>query len=604
MTQSITVIEISKVNCCAIVKPVNSEFRGSLPISLKSVCFGNATTSRLQLYSSSSPSQPFSFLPTSIPSYLEDERHPASPYFSRQEQQRNASATSPSSSPRPITELRLPHLRARHQITMPPCATTGTTWVICGHSIYQHQPSCKRASSRCTKRSTIQPGLCPSCTQLDFYSSAAPPQLPSLARASDSEPMTPVKIKKEPVDENENSALVKMEQPMDPDEYLRSEYEKHKKALTERALVGKSGNGNASSEGSGVNGLLGGAIKEEKNGKEYSLEFHIKQLEAKLEQAELREAEKNVEIGNLQTQVGMLRDPPTQRGYVMTMSAATLSTSMDEFANTAESPFKQVAGPEERELLLRAMDAERIRTNGAQVLDRFQQERKLAQQQIEVREQIRANRAAAGGQAQVSGQGHGNSQVQANAQPHPHPHTNNGNAAANIDWRLRVEREKAEQQLSRQQSQENGGQECNGNQHNSQVQLDAQAQAHDNDQVQVSGQQRQVTPEFGGSKEKLLHIAAITFTAPMVTKVANLKSALASPRLEVWFDKQIKYTFECAGEPDFGKMVKGFRDFVDFVGVELQTSEEKMGNVEVMKALRECEEFVQVVVDVEYLLSE
>lgn len=410
--------------------------------------------------------------------------------------------------------------------------------------------------------------------------------------------MTPVKIKKEPVDENENRALVKMEPPMDPDEYLRSEYEKHKKALAERALVGKSGNANASSEGSGVNadsrgnGLLGRETKEE-NGKEYSFELHIKQLEAKLEQAELREAEKNVEIGNLQAQVGMLRDPPTQRGYAMTMSPATVSTSMDELANMTESPFKQVVRPEEREILLRAMDAERIRVNGAQVLNKIQQERKLVQQQIEVREQIRANRAAAGGQAQVSGQGHDNSQVQANAQPDPHE--NNGNATANIDWRLRVGREKAEQQLSRQQSQENGGQECNGNPHN--------AQAHGNDQVQVSDQQRQVTPEFGGSKEKLLHIAAITFTAPMVTKVANLKSALASSRLEVWFDKQIKYTFECAGEPDFGKMVKGFRDFVDFVGVELQTSEEKTGDREVVEALKECEEFVQVVVDVEYLLS-
>jgi hypothetical protein len=419
--------------------------------------------------------------------------------------------------------------------------------------------------------------------------------------------MTPVKIKKEPADENENRALVKMEPAMDPDEYLRSEYEKHKKALAERALVGKSGNSNASSEGSGVNadsrgnGLLGRETKEE-NGKEYSFELHIKQLEAKLEQAELREAEKNVEIGNLQAQVGMLRDPPTQRGYAMTMSPAAVSTSMDELANMTESPFKQVVRPEEREILLRAMDAERIRVNGAQVLNKTQQERKLVQQQIEVREQIRANRAAASGQAQVSGQGHDNSQVQANAQPDPHE--NNGNATANIDWRLRVEREKAEQQLSRQQSQENGGQECNGNLHNAQVQLDAQAQAHGNDQVQVSDQQRQVTPEFGGSKEKLLHIAAITFTAPMVTKVANLKSALASSRLEVWFDKQIKYTFECAGEPDFGKMVKGFRDFVDFVGVELQTSEEKMGDREVMEALKKCEEFVQVVVDVEYLLSE
>lgn len=469
--------------------------------------------------------------------------------------------------------------------------------------------------------------------------------------------MTPVKIKKEPVDENEKCALVKMEQPMDPDEYLRSEYEKHKKALAERALVEKSGNANGSSEGSGVNGLFDGAIKEEKNGKEDSFEFRIRQLEAKLKQAVLREVEKKVEIRNLQAQVGMLRDPPTQRGYAVTMSAASLSTSTDEFANIDESPFKQVAGPEERELLLRAMDAEKIRANGAQVLDKIQQERMLEQQQIEVREQIRANRAAAGGQAQVYGQGHGNSQVPAFAQPQanngeavanldllrmetykaqqmvqqhlasqqgqamgaqessgnqvngqvqldaqPHPHTNNRNATANIDWRLRVEREKAEQQLSRQQSQEDGGQECSGDPHNSQVQLNVQA--HGNDQVQVSGQQGQVTPEFGGSKEKLFHIAAITFTAPMVTKVANLKSALASSRLEVWFDKQIKYTFECAGEPDFSKMVNGFRDFVDFVGVELQTSEEKMGDEEVMKALKECEEFVQVVVDVECLLSE
>ena len=41
----------------------------------------------------------------------------------------------------------------------------------------------------------------------------------------------------------------------------------------------------------GVMGFFGGQCKEIETGKEYFLQFHIKQIEEKLDQAELREAE-------------------------------------------------------------------------------------------------------------------------------------------------------------------------------------------------------------------------------------------------------------------------------------------------------------------------
>jgi hypothetical protein len=48
-------------------------------------------------------------------------------------------------------------------------------------------------------------------------------------------------------------------------------------------------------------------------------------------------------------------------------------------------------------------------------------------------------------------------------------------------------------------------------------------------------------------------------------------------------------------------MVKGYRDFVDFVGLEIKQAAQD-GIMDVDAALRECEQFVQVVIDVEGLL--
>jgi hypothetical protein len=118
---------------------------------------------------------------------------------------------------------------------------------------------------------------------------------------------------------------------------------------------------------------------------------------------------------------------------------------------------------------------------------------------------------------------------------------------------------------------------------------------------QVNAKLREVTPDRNvTAKEKFAHIAAISFTAPIISKVLKLKSVIHPSDLEQWFDKQIKYTFECAGEGDFGKMIRGYRDFVDFIGVELNGV--KYLEVEAKKVLGECEEFVQVVIDVEEAL--
>jgi len=120
---------------------------------------------------------------------------------------------------------------------------------------------------------------------------------------------------------------------------------------------------------------------------------------------------------------------------------------------------------------------------------------------------------------------------------------------------------------------------------------------------QNNNTQREVAPAQGqgNGKEKFAYIAAITFTAPLISLITKLKSALHPSPLEEWFDKQIKYTFKCAGEGDFSKMVKGYRDFVDFVGLEIkQAAQDEITDVDA--ALRECEQFVQVVIDVEALL--
>jgi hypothetical protein len=134
------------------------------------------------------------------------------------------------------------------------------------------------------------------------------------------------------------------------------------------------------------------------------------------------------------------------------------------------------------------------------------------------------------------------------------------------------------------------------------------SEAHANERVlgeqRVDDKLREVTPDRAGgdsnAKGKSAHIAAISFTAPILSKVVKLKSAIQFPELDQWFDRQVKHTFACAGEGDFGKMVRGYRDFVDFVGLELKGMTKLEGAL--LRELGECEDFVQVVIDVEEAL--
>ena len=143
----------------------------------------------------------------------------------------------------------------------------------------------------------------------------------------------------------------------------------------------------------------------------------------------------------------------------------------------------------------------------------------------------------------------------------------------------------------------------------SSAQANLQMQVYDHAQIssqpgqsQVNGNQRQVTPEIGYSKEKEAHIAAITFTAPIISLVTKLKFAISPSPLEEWFGKQVKYTFKCAGDGDFSKMVDGYRDFVDYIATEVQAEENKMDE-NIKPVLQECEDFVNVLFEVDNMLE-
>ncbi|KAE9373763.1 hypothetical protein N431DRAFT_535287 [Stipitochalara longipes BDJ] len=531
---------------------------------------------------------------------------------------------------------------------MAPCTTTGTTWEICGHSIYQHQPTCKHRGNRCTKNSLLQPGTCPSCTQIGYYPSANPPRLPShlSARGNKSEPKTPTKIKKEPKDEQENKALVKQQPSMHPDDYLKSEFEKHKKALTEQAgnaNAGKGGNGGLSNVGlfgrdikeenkgdnggNGGNGLFGGAIKEDKHGKDYFLEFHIKQLQEKLEDARLREAEKNVQIGNLQAQVGMLRERPIRPSYAPTTSTRTPS---EEF----ENPYQ---------------GANSIARPGHPV----EIDPALQKAPIDVREQIRGNRAHVNSgnqniESQVQSQGQGSAiakvgegapqralsqQIQdLRTQVINNNKVNNfqGHNEAQSKTLAKDENSAPKQAFNTLQGpgfRHQTDKYLNGNcaqneaqalhlarqvQHNSQVegqpQFSTQPPASTTpaliSESQVETRQLQAISALEGSKKQLFDIAAISFSSQLAIKLITLKDAVNLGNLDPWFDRQVVHTFKCARELNFGEMIKGYRQFVDWMGNELdKTDPDKLMEEGVYLALKDCEKMVQILIDVEAVLS-
>lgn len=254
----------------------------------------------------------------------------------------------------------------------------------------------------------------------------------------------------------------------------------------------------------------GGFISGVEGGKDYFFEMHIKQLEQKLEEARLRDAEKNVEITTLKSQVRVLAQNSVREGSQFA-------------ASVGESPL-------------------RPRANGEQVYT----------------SQVGGRFKEFDGRAGL------------------------GYAAREQDGVETVHKNSHQVQPARSQIPETRSYGAAG---------------------QGNNTQREVPPAQGqgNGKEKFAHIAAITFTAPLISLVTKLKSALHPSPLEEWFDKQIKYTFECAGEGDFSKMVKGYRDFVDFVGLEIKQAAQD-GIMDVGAALRECEQFVQVVIDVEGLL--
>lgn len=95
-------------------------------------------------------------------------------------------------------------------------------------------------STRNTRRWLV-PGTCPSCTQIAYWAPPVPPALPSHLSAQGNEstlaqPSKTGKNKKEPG--SETLALDKVEV-MEPDKYLRSEYEKHKSALIAKGESGR-----------------------------------------------------------------------------------------------------------------------------------------------------------------------------------------------------------------------------------------------------------------------------------------------------------------------------------------------------------------------------
>ncbi|PMD41220.1 hypothetical protein L207DRAFT_527871 [Hyaloscypha variabilis F] len=534
-----------------------------------------------------------------------------------------------------VDRLRKDHHLTSAFIAMPPsCTTTGTTWETCGHSIYQHQPWCKHPGN-CTKNSLLQQGTCPSCTQIDYYPTAEPPVLPSHLRAngSNSESKTAVKIKKEPEDDKENMALVKKETPMLPDDYLKSEYEKHKKELAEQsgnmnmskgeaggsALFGRAMENKGESSGTLGSGLFGTAAKEEKNGKEYFLELQIKQLEEKLEAARLREVEKSVKIGNLQAQVVMLRDTPTQRGYASGSSTVTRSSEFQSpnFARiTGSGPYAENALPTAKPFI----DVRESIKGNRENANKGSQVGHWPDMRAQNGGPINDGQHASQSKASLPNQGP-RPQVVKNGKPETVPPPKQGqtptlprdekSAPKQAFNALEgpVFRHQADEYLNGPVTQAAGGapdlatpvQHSNTNA-NTQLQpyvesqVSAQAPA---DGAQIGAPQPQAPSAAEEAiKKQLFDVAAISFSSQLTIKLLTLKDAVKMDHLDEWFDKQVKHNFKCAQELNFSKLVDGYRNFVDWIGNNINVEEEDINS-----ALKDCESMVQVLIDVEAILS-
>jgi hypothetical protein len=80
--------------------------------------------------------------------------------------------------------------------------------------------------------------------------------------------------------------------------------------------------------------------------------------------------------------------------------------------------------------------------------------------------------------------------------------------------------------------------------------------------------------------------------------------AKAIPTAAVTSRSYIHSSVRSTSEPNFIKMVQGYRDFIDYIATELQNKGENIDDEDVMQVLKECDEFVQVLVDIDYMLSQ
>jgi hypothetical protein len=141
------------------------------------------------------------------------------------------------------------------------------------------------------------------------------------------------------------------------------------------------------------------------------------------------------------------------------------------------------------------------------------------------------------------------------------------------------------------------------NQANTQLQPYVEAQVNVQvpaDGVQIEGQQLQAPSAADETiKKQLFDIAAISFSSQLTIKLLTLKDAVKMDHLDEWFDKQVKHNFKCAQELNFSKLVDGYRNFVDWIGNNINVEEEE----DINSALKDCESMVQVLIDVEAILS-
>ena len=531
--------------------------------------------------------------------------------------------------------------------------------------------------------------------------------------------MTP-KIKKEPVDENDNMALVKMESAPHPDEYLKSAYENHlreehekavkagkfngvvgrgmfgnsfmehtnpgkivcsncdaedhearecphpkdyscfqcsscqemghTKAICKKGIVGDEGSAgfggrvkeekrrDGVGEGRAMGGVINGnrsaievrarfsGAKNDEDGKNSFLESQIQKLEKKLEDARLREAEKNVQIGNLQAQVGFLRDTPTETSFAI--SGSTTSSQFESYSQLG-SPVAAHAQP---------IKAESSRANPM----------------IDVREQIRGNRVQVNNGYQASGPQAQNStpvgahvnQAERDRQLHSvnhrkihRPRVKQADKIPSLKEVIANERREA----MRAQQQKDNDLEADMFHHQvgdapdvhlypdvleaarnlqragstqqthiksvtqENSQLGAKVQSNDQvlpDGASVDALQATVALAVDPTKKQMLDVAAISFSSQLAVKLMNLKDALNINSLDIWFDRQIAHNFKCSQELNFNKMVTSYKDFIDWIGVQLEKkSVAKLEEENVNSALKECENMVQTLMDVESIIA-